>query len=96
MKNLFILFVLITTHSFCQFQIGDNVDPTVVDESAVLDVDSKTDGILIPSFTKEERENLEIPEDNSWEGMIVYDLTHDTIAYVGKDNNWMLLVNEEF
>lgn len=94
MRILYLLF-FVTANCLSQIAIGENDTTVSNNDEAILIVESKSDGILIPTFTKQERESLEIPEDGSWEGMIVYDTTFNTIAYIGKDNTWQLTLTEK-
>lgn len=92
MKTFFvIIFLLCFSLSYSQIIIGDP-NLTTQKEVAELDIRSKESGILIPRFTKSEREKLK-PRDNNWalwEGMLVYDTSLNALAYI-HDGKWYII-----
>ena len=94
MTRVIQLFVLIacSSLSYGQIHMGEHIND--MDSTSALDIQSSNDGILIPSFTTEERKALLPPNNDwqAWEGMLVYDKTLKALAYV-HDGKWRILKN---
>jgi hypothetical protein len=95
MKNLFIAALLaFGIGSVAQAQsVAINTDGTAADNSAILDVKSTTQGLLVPRMTASERGNITNPAT----GLIVYQ-TNGTAGFyynVGTpaSPNWVILLN---
>lgn len=82
-----IMFTLMCFFSNAQDGIGIGTDN--VNEDAVLEIDSKTDGLLIPRMTSTER----LAIGASSKGLIVYDTSKEAFYYFDGTNWLRLIVN---
>ena len=60
--------------------ISDDPDATVADESAVLDIQSTSKGMLIPRMTTAQRNSIS----NAKDGLLVFDITEGSFYLYGK------------
>src|ERR1700722_13772452 len=70
-KLLYLLVILLATHTAAIAQVGLNTDGSNPDSSAMLDIKSTTQGILIPRMTSTQRAAIKNPA----KGLMVYDST---------------------
>jgi len=96
MKKLFTLFVLAVTlilPGFAQNNVGINT--ATPDASAALDVNSTTQGILIPRMTKAQRDVINIVDGRSTPatGLLIYQ-TDDLLGFYAYDGSaWTAVTN---
>lgn len=91
MKHLFIAAILAT--GFCYTAQAQNVaintTGNAADNSAILDVQSTTKGLLAPRMTATERGNIPSPV----AGLIVYQTTAPAGFYYHTGSGWVILLN---
>lgn len=82
----FVFFSFINTQAQTAQKIGDN--PTILDNSAVLEIQSTKKGLLPPRMTEAQRGGINLPAT----GLVIYNLTSkrlevwDGAAWSGGDN----------
>ena len=74
-KNLFLLLCFAGISATAQLKVGDN--PTTISSSAVLDVESANQGVLIPRMTTAEKLNIVNPVN----GLIIYDTSLSCFSF---------------
>lgn len=86
MKNILLLSVLcflgFTTTLFAQIKLGDN--PTVLQPSAVLEMESNTKGMLMPRMTAAQKEAIVAPAS----GLTIYQTDGDTGFWYYDGTQW--------
>ena len=86
MKFLKLFFILLTGIIFSNdisaqgVVISDDPNATVADESAVLDIQSTSKGMLIPRMTTAQRNSIS----NAKDGLLVFDITEGSFYLYGK------------
>ncbi|MDX2278366.1 MAG: hypothetical protein NW218_02210 [Saprospiraceae bacterium] len=86
MKNILLLSVLcflgFTTTLFAQIKLGDN--PTVLQPSAVLEMESNSKGMLMPRMTAAQKEAIVLPAS----GLTIYQTDGDTGFWYYDGTQW--------
>lgn len=85
--TVFILLLFISTLTHAQLKLGDN--PGAIQKSALLELDSKSQGLLLPRISDTTLTTLK----NSPDGMIIYFIPNKSL-YVHANNAWVKLLPE--
>ncbi|MEP2024234.1 MAG: tail fiber protein [Reichenbachiella sp.] len=86
----FLLILVFIQSVFSQQGIGIGTDN--VNDDAILEIDSRTGGLLIPRMTTDERNTI----NPSSQGLIVFDIEHQAFFYWDKTESiWRKLVDTE-
>ena len=88
MKNLIFLILFIPISTLAQ-NVGINT--TTPDNSAILEVQSSTQGVLFPRMTTIEKNNIALPAD----GLLLYQTDNDTGFYYFQKNTAFYIGNED-
>ena len=78
-------FFLCTMVSFSQIGMGT----TTPDASAILDINSETQGVLVPRMNTTQRNAIASPA----EGLLIYDTDEDSFYFYNSSGNWQPLTS---
>ncbi|GAA3924332.1 hypothetical protein GO495_03255 [Chitinophaga oryziterrae] len=84
---IFILLLFMSTLTYAQLKLGDN--PGNIQKSALLELESKSQGLLLPRIADTTQTTLK----NSPDGMIIYFIPNKSL-YIHANNAWVKLLPE--
>jgi hypothetical protein len=85
--TVFILLLFMSTLTHAQLKLGDN--PGAIQKAALLELDSKSQGLLLPRISDTTQTTLK----NSPDGMIIYFIPNKSL-YIHANNAWVKLLPE--
>jgi microcystin-dependent protein len=86
MKHFLLLSIMLIIGSICSYSQSIGINTTSPHASAVLHVESVSQGLLIPRMTTLQRDAIT----NEVEGLLVYDITVDQFCFYN-GSNWLVL-----
>jgi hypothetical protein len=92
---IFIAVMFIQTDSYSQVLISTETGSTTPDESAMLEIESTSGGVLIPRMTTSDRNKLDNGTGVPTEGLLVYDETVGAFFLYSR-SGWVNLARAEF
>ncbi|MDG1023001.1 MAG: hypothetical protein P8O72_03055 [Flavobacteriaceae bacterium] len=76
-KFFYILFIFNTTALLSQIKMGDN--PLIIDPAAILEIESKEQGVLLPRMSSLERDQISFTEIPN--GLLIFNTDFDTFEF---------------
>ncbi len=81
----FILSIFLSIPVFAQMKIGG--DPTTINSSAILELESTNSALRLPRMTNAQRDSMQYPTN----GMMIYNAETNCIDYAKSDGKWYSL-----